>query len=123
MVFEAGDLAVEGGEAIDGGGVFESPERSLVSGGAELFGLSVERVDLVAESLFDGSDELVPALPGGFAVGSEILDQVGVFALLPSAEGGRVGGAPGLLGPGFDVSERSGCPAGVGVSVAAGPSV
>lgn len=122
-MFEAGDLVVEGGEAVDGGGVFESPERSLVSGGAELFGLSVERVDLAGELVFDRPDDVVPAVPGGFELGSEVIGQAGVLALLPSAAGGRAGGAPGLLGPGFDVAESSGCPAGVGVSVAAGPSV
>lgn len=47
-----------------------------------MFGLSAERVDLVAELIFDGPDEVAPALPGSFAVGSEILDQVGVFAVV-----------------------------------------
>lgn len=120
VVFEAGDLVVEGGETVGGGGVFESPERSLVSGDAELFGLLVERVDLVAELSFDRPDELVPALPGDLEVGVEILGEAGVLALLPSAEGGRVGGAPGLLDLGFDVAEGGGCLAGVGVLVAAG---
>lgn len=41
--------------------------------------------------------------------------------MLAAAEGGRAGGAPGSIGPGFDVAERSGCLAGVGALVAADP--
>lgn len=123
MVFEAGDLAVEGGEAVDGSGMLETPERSLVPGEAELCGLPVERVDLVPDLLFDGPDDVVPALPSGLEVGPEVIGQSGVLALLPSALGGRVGGAPGLLDPGFDVAEGGGCLAGIGALVAAGPGV
>ena len=75
VVFEAGDLVVEGGEAVDGGGVFESPEGSLVTGDAELFGLLVEPVDVVDEFLFDGPDDLVPALPSRSEVGAELVGQ------------------------------------------------
>ena len=49
MVFEAGDLVVEGGEAVDRRRVFELPEGSLVSGDAELFISLVERLDLGGE--------------------------------------------------------------------------
>lgn len=93
MVFEAGDLVVEGGDAVEDRRVDEGPGVSVASGGLESVGLVPERVELVEEIPFDGGDDLVPETPGLVEVGLEVLAESGVLALLPAAVDRRAGGA------------------------------
>src|SRR3546814_282132 len=120
VVFEAGDLVVEGGQAVEHRPVDEGPGVSVVPGGVELFGLGVERVELVEEPPFDRGDALLPELPGLVECGLEVLGEAGVLALLPAAVDRRAGGAVCFSHPGFAVTERRGDGSGVGVLVVAG---